>query len=75
MQPENGLPEDVREHMRLVRDNVAPGFQADKTASSSHKHHRPHEHDPRPGPRFNLVNGYPFLVSAVRKCPTLFRPC
>jgi hypothetical protein len=29
--PENGLPEDVREHMRLMCDIVALGFQTDKT--------------------------------------------
>ena len=29
--PENGLPEDVREHMRLMCDLVALGFQSDKT--------------------------------------------
>ncbi len=29
--PENGLPEDVREHMRLMCDLVAMGFQTDKT--------------------------------------------
>jgi hypothetical protein len=29
--PENGLPEDVREHMRLMCDLVAIGFQTDKT--------------------------------------------
>ncbi|HWE38269.1 MAG TPA: DUF1552 domain-containing protein, partial [Isosphaeraceae bacterium] len=29
--PENGLPEDIREHMRLMCDLVALGFQADKT--------------------------------------------
>jgi hypothetical protein len=29
--PENGLPEDVREHMRLMADIVALGFQTDKT--------------------------------------------
>src|SRR5688572_9602596 len=29
--PDNGLPEDVREHMRLMCDLVALGFQTDKT--------------------------------------------
>jgi hypothetical protein len=29
--PENGLPEDVRDHMRLMTDIVALGFQTDKT--------------------------------------------
>ena len=29
--PDNGLPEDVREHMRLMGDIVALGFQTDKT--------------------------------------------
>jgi hypothetical protein len=29
--PDNGLPEDIREHMRLMCDIVALGFQADKT--------------------------------------------
>jgi hypothetical protein len=29
--PENGLPEDIREHMRLMCDIVALGFQSDKT--------------------------------------------
>jgi hypothetical protein len=29
--PENGLPEDVREHMKLMCDIVALGFQTDKT--------------------------------------------
>lgn len=29
--PENGLPEDIREHMRLMCDIVALGFQTDKT--------------------------------------------
>jgi Protein of unknown function (DUF1552) len=29
--PENGLPQDVREHMRLMCDIVALGFQTDKT--------------------------------------------
>jgi hypothetical protein len=29
--PESGLPEDIREHMRLMCDIVALGFQADKT--------------------------------------------
>jgi hypothetical protein len=28
--PENGLPEDIREHMRLMCDIVALGFQTDK---------------------------------------------
>ena len=29
--PDNGLPEDIREHMRLMCDIVALAFQADKT--------------------------------------------
>jgi hypothetical protein len=29
--PENGLPEDVREHMHLMCDLIALGFQTDKT--------------------------------------------
>lgn len=29
--PDNGLPEDIREHMRLMCDLVAIGFQTDKT--------------------------------------------
>jgi hypothetical protein len=29
--PENGLPEDIREHMRLMCDVIALGFQADRT--------------------------------------------
>jgi hypothetical protein len=29
--PENGLPEDIREHMRLMCDLIALGFQSDKT--------------------------------------------
>ncbi len=29
--PDNGLPEDIREHMRLMADIVALGFQTDKT--------------------------------------------
>ena len=29
--PSNGLPEDVREHMRLMCDIIALGFQTDKT--------------------------------------------
>jgi hypothetical protein len=29
--PDDGLPEDVREHMRLMCDIVALGFQTDKT--------------------------------------------
>jgi hypothetical protein len=29
--PDNGLPEDVREHMRLMCDIIALGFQTDKT--------------------------------------------
>jgi len=29
--PENGLPEDIREHMKLMCDLVALGFQTDKT--------------------------------------------
>jgi Protein of unknown function (DUF1552) len=29
--PDNGLPEDVREHMRLMCDILALGFQTDKT--------------------------------------------
>ncbi|WZP00176.1 DUF1552 domain-containing protein [Isosphaeraceae bacterium EP7] len=33
--PENGLPEDIREHMRLMCDLVALGFQTDKTRVAS----------------------------------------
>ena len=33
--PENGLPEDIREHMRLMCDIVALGFQTDKTRIST----------------------------------------
>src|SRR3954466_2937092 len=29
--PDNGLPEDIREHMRLMSDIIALGFQTDKT--------------------------------------------
>jgi hypothetical protein len=29
--PDNGLPEDVREHMRLMCDLIALGFQSDRT--------------------------------------------
>lgn len=29
--PDNGLPEDIREHMKLMLDIVALGFQTDKT--------------------------------------------
>jgi len=29
--PDNGLPEDIREHMRLMGDIIALGFQTDKT--------------------------------------------
>jgi len=29
--PDNGLPEDIREHMRLMCDVIALGFQTDKT--------------------------------------------
>lgn len=29
--PDNGLPEDIREHMRLMCDIIALGFQMDKT--------------------------------------------
>jgi hypothetical protein len=29
--PDNGLPEDIREHMRLMSDILALGFQTDKT--------------------------------------------
>lgn len=29
--PDNGLPEDIREHMRLMGDLVALGFQSDRT--------------------------------------------
>jgi hypothetical protein len=29
--PDNGLPEDIRDHMRLMCDIVAMGFQTDKT--------------------------------------------
>jgi hypothetical protein len=33
--PENGLPEDIREHMRLMCDIVALAFQTDKTRVAS----------------------------------------
>ncbi len=33
--PEDGLPEDIREHMRLMCDIVAIGFQTDKTRVAS----------------------------------------
>ena len=33
--PDNGLPEDLREHARLMCDIVALGFQADKTRVAS----------------------------------------
>jgi hypothetical protein len=33
--PRNGLPEDIREHMRLMCDIVALAFQADKTRVAS----------------------------------------
>jgi hypothetical protein len=33
--PDNGLPEDVRDHMRLMCDIVALGFQTDKTRIAS----------------------------------------
>jgi hypothetical protein len=33
--PENGMPEDIREHMRLMCDIVALGFQTDKTRVAS----------------------------------------
>lgn len=29
--PDNGLPEDIREHMRLMSDIIAMAFQTDKT--------------------------------------------
>ena len=29
--PDNGLPEDIREHMKLICDVVALAFQTDKT--------------------------------------------
>ena len=29
--PDNGLPEDIREHMKLMCDLIALGFQTDKT--------------------------------------------
>src|SRR5207245_9535094 len=29
--PDNGLPEDIREHMRLMCDIIAVAFQTDKT--------------------------------------------
>ncbi len=29
--PNNGLPEDIREHMKLMSDIIALGFQTDKT--------------------------------------------
>ncbi|MEW4568536.1 DUF1552 domain-containing protein [Tautonia sp. JC769] len=33
--PDNGLPEDIREHMRLMCDLIALGFQTDKTRIAS----------------------------------------
>jgi hypothetical protein len=33
--PENGLPEDIRDHMRLMCDILAIGFQTDKTRVAS----------------------------------------
>jgi hypothetical protein len=33
--PDNGLPEDIREHMRLMGDIVALAFQSDKTRVAS----------------------------------------
>jgi hypothetical protein len=33
--PDNGLPEDIREHMRLMCDIVALGFQTDKSRVAS----------------------------------------
>lgn len=33
--PENGLPEDIREHMRLMCDIIAVAFQTDKTRVAS----------------------------------------
>lgn len=33
--PENGLPEDIRDHMRLMCDLIALGFQTDKTRIAS----------------------------------------
>jgi hypothetical protein len=33
--PDNGLPEDIRDHMRLMCDIVALGFQTDKTRVAS----------------------------------------
>ena len=33
--PENGLPEDLREHMKLMCDIIALGFQTDKTRVAS----------------------------------------
>lgn len=33
--PDNGLPEDIREHMRLMCDIIALGFQTDKTRVAS----------------------------------------
>jgi hypothetical protein len=33
--PDNGLPEDIRDHMRLMCDIVALGFQTDKTRIAS----------------------------------------
>ena len=33
--PDNGLPEDLREHMRLMCDIIALGFQTDKTRVAS----------------------------------------
>lgn len=33
--PDNGLPEDIREHMKLMSDIIAMGFQTDKTRVAS----------------------------------------
>jgi hypothetical protein len=33
--PDNGLPEDIREHMKLMCDIIALGFQTDKTRIST----------------------------------------
>lgn len=33
--PENGLPEDIREHMRLMSDIIALAFQSNRTRVAS----------------------------------------
>src|SRR5208282_4937839 len=33
--PDNGMPEDLREHIRLMCDIIALGFQTDKTRVAS----------------------------------------